>query len=51
MSVLEKNTVDAMGVHNEGKCLALLVTDHLAWDNEYEHLKILQDKINKILFG
>ena len=25
-------------------CLVLLITDHLNWDNEFEHLKILQDK-------
>ena len=30
----------------ENACLVLLITDHLNWDNEFEHLKILQDKIN-----
>ena len=46
MSVLETHTIDAAGVKEEGDCLALLITDHLEWNNEYEHLKILQDKIN-----
>ncbi|MFA0814300.1 MAG: DUF6572 domain-containing protein [Anaerofustis sp.] len=46
MTVLETNVIDKMGVKEEGDCLALLISDHLEWNNEYEHLKILQDKIN-----
>ncbi len=29
--------------------MSLLITDHLEWESEYEHLVILQDKINSYL--
>ena len=38
--------IDAIANDKENACLVLLITDHLNWDNEFEHLKILQDKIN-----
>ena len=46
MSIEELNAVDGLGVSDDKKELALLVSDHLDWDNEYEHLVLLQDKIN-----
>lgn len=49
MSVVESNKIDAMGKSKEKKELSLLITDHLEWENEYEHLVILQDKINSYL--
>lgn len=38
--------IDGIGESKEKNELILLITDHLSWDNEYEHLKILQEKIN-----
>ena len=49
MSVVEKNKIDAMGIGKEKDELILLITDHLDWEKEHEHLTILQDKINAYL--
>ena len=49
MSVVDSNKIDAMGKSKEKKELSLLIADHLEWENEYEHLVILQDKINSYL--
>jgi len=38
-----------MGKSKEKSELFFLITDHLNWENEYEHLIILQDKINAYL--
>lgn len=46
MSVLEANTIDGIAMTNDDKGIVLLITDHLGWENEYQHLKILQKKIN-----
>lgn len=46
MSIEELNAVDGLGVSDDKKKLALLISDHLDWNNEYEHLILLQDKIN-----
>lgn len=48
MSVLESDKVDAMGVRKESEdTLCLLIIDHLPWIvEEYEHIKILQKKLN-----
>ena len=46
MSVIQENKIDGMGVNNKSQELNLLITDHLDWENEYEHLLILQEKIN-----
>jgi hypothetical protein len=46
MSVIDINKVDGMGKSKEGNELLFLISDHLDWGKEYEHLKILQDKIN-----
>lgn len=48
MSVVDKDTVDGIAL-SEDKVIKLLITDHLAWEEEYEHLLILQDKINSYL--
>lgn len=49
MSVVETNKIDGIAKgSNEGE-LFFLITDHLDWENEYEHLIILQDKINAYL--
>ena len=46
MSVLDKDTVDGIALDQGGKCLRLLISDHLDWNNEYTHLVALQEKIN-----
>ncbi|MEG2687275.1 MAG: DUF6572 domain-containing protein [Christensenellaceae bacterium] len=46
MAVDNASQIDAIANDKENACLVLLITDHLSWDNEFKHLKILQDKIN-----
>ena len=46
MAVDNVSLIDAIANDKENACLVLLITDHLNLDNEFEHLKILQDKIN-----
>lgn len=49
MSILDKKQVDGVAYDSENETLLLLITDHLAWDNEYEHLLCLQEKINNYI--
>lgn len=49
MSVIETDKIDGAGKNKEKGELMLLITDHLEWDIEQEHLMILQDKINSYL--
>ena len=49
MSVIDTNKVDGIGISKDGQKLVLLITDHLDWNNEYEHLILLQSKINTYL--
>lgn len=49
MSITETEVIDAMGISKDGKGLLLLLSDHLDWENEAEHLLLLQDKINAYL--
>lgn len=46
MSVIDKKKIDAIGTNKSEDELLLMIADHLEWNNEYEHLIILQDKIN-----
>ena len=46
MSILEKDKVDGIGISKDGNKIILMISDHLEWDDEYEHLTMLQDKIN-----
>ena len=46
MSIIETQVVDGIATTDDGKELIMLITDHLNWDNEMEHLLLLQDKIN-----
>lgn len=46
MSVIDNNTIDAMALTEDNKGIALLITDHLDWSDEYKHLITLQEKIN-----
>ena len=45
MSVVESGVVDGIGL-SENETMKMLITDHLEWQDEYEHLLILQEKIN-----
>lgn len=46
MSVLEKDKVDAIGISKDSNRIILMISDHLDWDKEYEHLILLQEKVN-----
>ncbi len=48
MSVDQKDKVDVISVAQDGR-VTLTISDHLPWDEENEHLLILQDKINLYL--
>lgn len=48
MSVEDKNKIDAISTNNNNQ-VALTISDHLLWDDNNEHLIILQDKINSYL--
>lgn len=49
MSVVEINQIDGMGINKDGNGLIFMISDHLEWENEGEHLLLLQDKINAYL--
>lgn len=55
MAIDNVNIIDGMGIDKERNAICLLLTDHLAWDegdnsiSEYEHLVLLQDKINSYI--
>ena len=49
MSVLDSETIDGMAVDEKEKALILLISDHLDWKNEYDHLLRLQNKINSYI--
>ncbi|HEF1904183.1 TPA: hypothetical protein R9Y97_003511 [Bacillus cereus] len=46
MSILDKNKIDGIGKSMGENKLALMIADHLDWENELQHLALLQDKIN-----
>jgi HEPN domain-containing protein len=49
MSVMETKTIDGMGKSKEANELVLMISDHLDWEYESEHLLFLQEKINAYL--
>ena len=49
MSVVETNKIDAMGISKDKRSLILMLSDHLDWENEANHLYLLQEKINAYL--
>jgi hypothetical protein len=49
MSILDKESIDGIAYDNERKAIIMLITDHLGWENEYEHLIKMQDKINNYI--
>ena len=51
MAIENANIIDGIGIDKEMNAIRLLLTDHLLWEgegelSEYEHLMLLQDKIN-----
>lgn len=49
LSILETDKIDGIGKGKNNKELFFMIADHLDWSNEYEHLKILQEKINSYI--
>jgi len=49
MSVVDTDSIDAIGLDKEAKRLFLTIIDPLIWDNENVHLFTLQEKINTYL--
>lgn len=45
MSVVDIDVIDMVGTTSDG-IVTLTVSDHLAWEDEGEHLLTLQNKIN-----
>src|SRR5262245_4401706 len=48
MSIQDRNVIDIVSI-DENENVMLTITDHLEWDQENEHLLLLQDKINDYL--
>lgn len=49
MSVIDLDKVDGIGVDKKQSKIALMIADYLEWKDEYNHLKILQEKINSYI--
>jgi len=49
MSIIDKDKIDSIGIDKENGNVILGISDQLDWSNEYEHLIMLQDKINSYL--
>jgi glycerophosphoryl diester phosphodiesterase len=45
MAVHEVNVIDIISINQEGT-VVMTISDHLEWDDQNEHLLLLQDKIN-----
>jgi len=46
MSIDELNKIDRIITYKEKSSVVLLLSDHLDWEEEGEHLMLLQDKLN-----
>ena len=49
MSVVDTDSIDAIGLDKEARRVFLSIIDPLVWDNENVHLFTLQEKINTYL--
>ena len=49
MSIEDKNIIDSIGINKEAGVVTLAISDHLDWNNEIDHLLMLQEKINTYL--
>ena len=50
MSVIDTDSIDAIGMEKEFKRVFLSIVDALMWDDEDIHLFTLQEKINTYLY-
>ncbi|WP_019616009.1 DUF6572 domain-containing protein [Psychromonas ossibalaenae] len=50
MSVIDTDSIDAIGLEKEARRVFLSIIDALAWDEQNVHLYTLQEKINTYLF-
>lgn len=50
MSVMETDSIDAIGMQKEVQRIFLSIIDPLQWDDEDVHLFTLQEKINTYLY-
>jgi hypothetical protein len=46
MSIAETDKIDIIGTVPDSKVVRLVITDHLDWDDNESHSRLLQDKIN-----
>ena len=46
MSVVDNKTVDGVALTDDNNGIILLIADHMDWRDEYQHLVMLQEKIN-----
>jgi hypothetical protein len=46
MSVVNTDKIDAIGIEKKSNLVVLTISDHLPWDDNLEHLLLLQEKIN-----
>lgn len=46
MSIEQKDVIDAIGVSKTTGELILTISDHLDWEDDKEHILLLQNKIN-----
>lgn len=49
MALENVNEVDAISTDMEEKKVILTIIDELDWEDEYNHLKLIQDKVNNYL--
>ena len=50
MSVVDTDSIDAIGMETEAKRVFLSIIDSLVWDHDDVHLFTLQEKINTYLY-
>jgi hypothetical protein len=50
MAVDNSNVIDLISTNKEG-AVVLTISDHLEWDEDNEHLYLLQEKINTYLMA
>lgn len=49
MAIENAMVVDETHINEEAKRVFLVIVDELSWDNENEHLKMLEDKVNSYI--
>jgi len=49
MPIDRTDKVDLLGIDKSTGAVCLTISDHLDWTHEFEHLKLLQDKLNSYL--